>query len=74
VTHVPTTELEIASAAYERQVSDVVAADEDIAGYVVQLEGRADEREDPVDLDNLPSGDALAAEFEQFLREQGGQT
>jgi proteasome assembly chaperone (PAC2) family protein len=79
VTHVPTTELEIASAAYERQVNDVVAADDDIAGYVVQLEGRADQRDDEdvdadLDLDNLPSGDALAAEFEQFLREQGGQS
>jgi proteasome assembly chaperone (PAC2) family protein len=71
-THVPTTELEIASAAYERQVSEVVAADEDIAGYVSQLEGRSDEDDMAVDLHELPSGDALAAELERFLREQDG--
>jgi hypothetical protein len=73
-THVPTTELEIASAAYERQVSEVVAADDDIAGYVSQLEGRVDEDDVPVDLHDLPSGDALAAELERFLREQDGST
>jgi hypothetical protein len=74
-THVPTTELEIASAAYERQVSEVVAADDDIAGYVSQLEGRRDDGDDlAVDLHELPSGDALAAELERFLREQDGST
>jgi proteasome assembly chaperone (PAC2) family protein len=73
-THVPTTELEIASAAYERQVSEVVSADDDIAGYVSQLEGRRDEDEVPVDLHDLPSGDALAAELERFLREQDGSS
>lgn len=71
-THVPTTDLEIASAAYERQVSEVVAADDDIASYVLQLEGRADRDDLSVELDNLPSGDVLAAELERFLREQDG--
>jgi hypothetical protein len=73
-THVPTTDLEIAAAAYERQVSEVVAADADIAGYVLQLEGREDDNEVAVDLNDLPSGDALAAELERFLREQGGSS
>lgn len=69
---VPTTDLQIAAAAYERQVSEVVAADEDMATYVHQLEERVDEGETAGDLGELPSGDALAAELERFLREQGG--
>lgn len=73
-TRVATTDLEIASAAYVRQVSEVVAADDDIAGYVLQLEGRADESDLSEGLDELPSGDALAAELERFLREQDGPT
>jgi hypothetical protein len=72
---VPTTDLEIASAAYERQVSEVVAADDDIAAYVRQLEGRADAASPlSVELDEMESGDALAEELERFLREQDGST
>jgi proteasome assembly chaperone (PAC2) family protein len=62
-----TTDLEIAAASYERQVSEVVESDEDVAEYVRRLEVSADEDVDELD---LPSGDALAAEFERFLREQ----
>jgi proteasome assembly chaperone (PAC2) family protein len=62
---VPTTDLEIAAAAYERQVSEVVESDEEIAAYVHQLEERTDEEE-------LPTGEALAAELERYLREHGG--
>jgi proteasome assembly chaperone (PAC2) family protein len=67
---VSTDDLRSASTTYERQVSEAVAADNDIAGYVRELEQRAD-RTDPADLlGDLPSGDALAAQLEQFLREQ----
>jgi proteasome assembly chaperone (PAC2) family protein len=64
---VTTTELEIASSSYERQVTEVVESDEDIAAYVRQLEERAGalDEEGP-----LPSGEVLAAELERFLREQ----
>ena len=64
---VEATDLEIASAAYERQVTDVVEGDEDVADYVRRLEEAADSGED--DEYELPSGDALAAEVERFLRE-----
>jgi proteasome assembly chaperone (PAC2) family protein len=64
---VEATDLEIASAAYERQVTDVVEGDEDIADYVRRLEEAADSGED--DEAELPSGDALAAEVERFLRD-----
>jgi predicted ATP-grasp superfamily ATP-dependent carboligase len=67
---VPTGDLMSASSTYERQVSEAVSADQDIAGYVRELEQRAD-RTDPADLlGDLPSGDVLAAQLEQFLREQ----
>jgi hypothetical protein len=73
------TDLEIASAAYERQVSEVVASDDDVAAYVERLEESADEDDELIDRDpfetlhedgDLPSGEALAAELERFLREQ----
>ena len=41
----PTTDLEIASAAYERQIDELVEADEDTAAYVASLEEQADEEE-----------------------------
>jgi proteasome assembly chaperone (PAC2) family protein len=76
------TDLEIAAASYERQVSEVVEADDDVSAYVRQLEERAPDEDDD-DLDDgeyatgeadfsdvdLPSGEALAAELERFLRD-----
>lgn len=67
---VSTEDLTSASSTYERQVTEAVSADQDIAGYVRELEQRAD-RTDPSDLlGDLPTGEALAAQLEQFLREQ----
>jgi proteasome assembly chaperone (PAC2) family protein len=51
---------------YERQVSEVVAADEDVAAYVSRLE----ESDDSEGLE-LTSGEELADELQRFLREQG---
>jgi proteasome assembly chaperone (PAC2) family protein len=64
---VETSELQAQSDLYVEQVSEAVAADEDTAAYVEELESRADELEDESD---LPSGDALAAELTRFLRER----
>ena len=60
------TDLERASAAYEAQVSDAVAADEETAAYVQQLEERRDALGEELD---VPSGETLAAELTRFLRE-----
>jgi len=77
--HVPTVDLDVASAAYERQVDEVVSADEDATAYVRSLEEVADaagdgddedDDEDALDAGDLPGGDALAAEVERFLRDQ----
>jgi len=59
-------DLERASAAYEAQVSEAVAADEETEAYVRQLEERRDALGDALD---VPSGDTLAAELTRFLRE-----
>lgn len=63
-TWVPTTDLEIATASYERQVSELVDADEETATYVTQLEERHDEEPDA-----FPTADSIADEVERFLRE-----
>lgn len=64
-TWVPTTDLEIASAAYERQVSELVDADEETSTYVTSLEERHD-----VEPGVIPSAESIAEEVERFLREQ----
>lgn len=65
-------DLQRATAAYEQRVSQMVAADDDVQAYVKMLEERLDEREreEQIDPGELPSGDALAEELEQFLRER----
>lgn len=65
-----TTDLEIASAAYERQVTNVVAADEEMTEYVEQLEQRyAEERAVPDEVKEADPAE-LVAEVERFLRDQ----
>jgi predicted ATP-grasp superfamily ATP-dependent carboligase len=63
-------ELEAATVAYEDKVDEIIASDEDVQSYVKLLEERADERnrEEQIDLSDLPSGDTIAAELEDFLR------
>jgi proteasome assembly chaperone (PAC2) family protein len=64
-TWIPTTDLEIASASYERQVSELVDADEETASYVASLEERHD-----VAPGVVPTADSIAEEVERFLRDQ----
>jgi proteasome assembly chaperone (PAC2) family protein len=64
-TWIPTTDLEIASASYERQVSELVDADEETATYVASLEARHD-----VEPGVLPTAESIAEEVERFLRDQ----
>jgi proteasome assembly chaperone (PAC2) family protein len=65
-------DLERATVTYEKRVSELVSADEDVQAYVKLLEERADEREreEQMEPSEMPSGDALAAELERFLRER----
>ena len=59
-------DLERAADAYERQVSEAVAQDEETQAYVHELEDRRDALGDELD---VPSGETLAAELTRFLRE-----
>jgi len=69
-------ELEISSAAYERQINELVASDEDASAYVSRLEEQDEEvhQGGPEVHEEGPrlspaSGEHLAAEVERFLRE-----
>jgi proteasome assembly chaperone (PAC2) family protein len=66
---VVTSQLEQEAIDYERQVSEVVASDDDVAAYVKHLEQEPDDDDDPME---LQSGEALAAELEEFLKQQRG--
>jgi len=62
-------ELESAAADYERQVGLAVQSDPDIQAFVERLEQAAEsEQAGPED---VPSGEALAREFQRFLRQRG---
>jgi proteasome assembly chaperone (PAC2) family protein len=71
---VETTELEIASASYERQIDSLVADDEDTAAYVARLEDDIDApddddtNDDPLD-DAAIDPDDFIEEVERFLRD-----
>ena len=64
---VDTAELDEAAERYSEQVSEAVAADEETAAYVAELEQRAEMIDEE---ENLPSGESLAAELTRFLRER----
>jgi hypothetical protein len=59
-------DLERAAVAYETQVSEAVASDEETEAYVQELERRRDALGEELD---VPSGETLAAELTRFLRE-----
>jgi len=69
-TEIDVDELDEASREYVDQVSQAVATDADTASYVEELERRADSLDWLEESDDLPSGDALAAEITRFLRER----
>lgn len=59
-------DLEEQARTWERTVNELAGADSDIAEYVTSLESR----ESPVDLPEA-SGEAIARDFERFLRRRG---
>ena len=67
-----TSGLERTSEDYQRQVAAAVSQDSDLTSYVQMLEERYDAQADG-DSKDLPSGDELASELEQFLREKGDE-
>jgi predicted ATP-grasp superfamily ATP-dependent carboligase len=63
---VPTTDLEIAAAAYERQVTELVEEDEETSDYVSQLE----QRHDAGGGDDDEGARSLVEEVERYLRDR----
>ncbi|HWX44150.1 MAG TPA: PAC2 family protein [Solirubrobacteraceae bacterium] len=79
-------ELEEAASNYERQVGLAVSSNPEVQAFVERLEQDAEgenvddedeERQDggwdPLSLEDLPSGELLAREFQRFLRQRGGE-
>ena len=72
---VDSTELEDATADYERQISLAVQSDPDVLEFVERLERAAEEADvaagpDFIDPTQVPDGDVLAREFQRFLRQR----
>ena len=65
---VPTAELEKAGETFVEQVSEAVSSDAETAAYVEELERRAETLGD--ELEDIPSGDSIAAELSRYLRER----
>jgi hypothetical protein len=61
---VPTTDLEVAAASYERQVTELVDEDDETSDYVTQLETRHDEEDEG-------AARSLVEEVERYLRRRG---
>ena len=62
--------LEEEAESYESQVSRAVSANPEIEEFVQRLEQEQSERLDILE-DDVPSGEALARDFERYLRQQG---
>src|SRR5436305_862275 len=60
-------DLDELSQAWQTRVDEVVSQDDDVRSYVGQLEERYDTEAET----DIPSGEGLADEVEQFLRDRG---
>jgi proteasome assembly chaperone (PAC2) family protein len=63
-------DLEDAAGSFESQVSQAVAANPEIKELVERLESQQDDLSDLAP-DDVPSGDAIAEDFQDFLKRQG---
>ena len=68
---VEASELEESAEDYERQVSAAVASDPDVKSFVERLEQSMDEALDDAPPERIPSADAIARDFQRFLRQRG---
>ena len=68
---VDASELETATVDYDRQVNLAVQSDPDVQAFVERLEAAASGDAEPVDPGEMPSGDAIARDFQRFLRQRG---
>src|SRR3954468_19170122 len=64
-------DLEESAADYERQVSAAVASDPEVKSFVERLEQTLDEAQPDMPPERIPSADAIARDFQRFLRQRG---
>ena len=69
---VPLGDLPAQAEEWEQAITEMTADDEEIADYVTSLEQRGDAEIDVNEALSKVDGDALAAEFERYLRRRGG--
>ncbi|MGZ8714897.1 MAG: PAC2 family protein, partial [Mycobacterium sp.] len=68
---VPLADLPTQAEEWELAVTEMTTEDDDIAEYVQSLEERGDAEVDMHEAIGKIDGDALAAEFERYLRRRG---
>src|SRR5947209_4991912 len=68
---VDATDLEESADDYERQVNAAVASDPEVKSFVERLEQTIDEIQPDVTPEQIPSADAIARDFQRFLRQRG---
>jgi len=70
---VDTTPLARAVASWEEGVVSLIGESEELSEYVQHLEAAAEQGQGSLADQAVPSGEAIAAELERYLREQGGE-
>jgi hypothetical protein len=66
-------DLEQSAEDYERQVNAAVATDPDVKSFVERLEQTIDEVTEDSPPERLPSADAIARDFQRFLKQKGAE-
>src|SRR3954453_20614035 len=66
-------DLEQSAEDYERQVNAAVATDPDVKSFVERLERTIDEVTEESPPERIPSADAIARDFQRFLKQKGAE-
>jgi predicted ATP-grasp superfamily ATP-dependent carboligase len=66
-------DLEQSAEDYERQVNAAVATDPDVKSFVERLERTLDEVTEDAPPEHIPSADAIARDFQRFLKQRGAE-
>jgi proteasome assembly chaperone (PAC2) family protein len=66
-------DLEQSAEDYERQVNAAVATDPDVKSFVERLEQTLDEVTEESSPERIPSADAIARDFQRFLKQKGAE-
>jgi proteasome assembly chaperone (PAC2) family protein len=66
-------DLEHSADEYERQVNAAVATDPDVKSFVERLERTLDEVSEDSPPERIPSADAIARDFQRFLKQKGAE-